>query len=112
MTTTPSIDFDTMRSNCIQIHQECFELSLVTKKLNIPVQTIPHDELSTNEKTKTWNDMGRYAKELFDNDKMWATLPEKLDIELRTGTKTWSKNEAKKSLLDCYKNLGGELLSV
>lgn len=112
----PTIDFDTMRSNCIQIHQEVFEIYKVAnhigKDLELPVKSA--DELKTNEKTKSWDGMGRFAKELLDNEVMWSKLPERLwvniDILYKGQKKEWVKDEAKKSLLDCYYQLGGKNL--
>ena len=112
----PIIDFDTMRSNCIQIHQEVFEIYKVAnhigEDLELPIKSA--DELKTNEKTKSWDGMGRFAKELLDNENIWAKLPERLWIDIDVaylGHKTeWIKEEAKKSLLDCYYQLGGKNL--
>lgn len=112
----PTIDFDTMRSNCIQIHQEVFEMykvaSHIGEDLELPVKSA--DELRTNEKTKTWDGMGRFAKELLDNETIWAKLPERLwvniDVVYQGQKKEWVKEEAKKSLLDCYYQLGGKNL--
>lgn len=113
---TPTIDFATMRENCIQIHQEVFELYKVAEHigedLNLPVKSA--DELRTNENTKSWDGMGRFAKELYDNESIWNQLPEKLwvrlDVAYEGQRKEWVKEDAKKSLLDCYYQLGGKNL--
>jgi len=115
-TKIPTIDFYTMRANCIQIHQEVFEIFTVAnhigEDLNLPIKS--EDELSTNERTKTWDGMGRFAKELLDNNEMWDKLPEKLWIGINPNNigekKEWIKQEAKASLLDCYYQLGGKNL--
>jgi hypothetical protein len=112
----PTIDFDTMRSNCIQIHQEVFELYKVAnhigEDLNLDVKSA--DELIHNEKTKTWDGMGRFAKELLDNECVWEKLPEKLwiniDMVFIGQKKEWIKEDAKNSLLNCYYQLGGKNL--
>ncbi len=112
----PTIDFDTMRENCIQIHQEVFELYKVAnhigEDLNLSVKSA--DELRTSEETKTWDGMGRYAKMLYDNNEMWAKLPDKLWINVAVAFEIqrieWVKEESKKSLLDCYLQLGGKNL--
>lgn len=113
---TPKIDFATMRENCIQIHQEVFEIYKVAdhigEDLNLSVKSA--DELKTNENTKSWDGMGRFAKELYDNENMWSQLPEKLwvklDVAYEGHKKEWVKEDCKKSLLDCYYQLGGKNL--
>ncbi len=106
------MDFDTMRSNCIQIHQECYELGIVAEVIGIPKPTIDKDELSKNPKTKSWDGMGRYAKEIYDDDKLWNKLPSSLYIVLphNNQRKKWDKKETKDSLLDCFYQLGGATL--
>ncbi len=111
-----TIDFDTMRTNCIQIHQEAFELFIVAnhigETLQLPVNSA--DELRTNINTKSWDGMGRFAKDLYDNETLWSKLPRELRINLNVAfqgsTKLWKKEEAKASLLDCYYQLGGKNL--
>jgi hypothetical protein len=110
-----TIDFDTMRSHCMQIHQEVFELYKVANRigedLELPVKSA--DELRTNEKTKSLDGMGRFAKQLLDNDTVWSKLPERLwiNIDIHSGQKKeWIKEEAKKSLFNCYCQLGGKNL--
>ena len=112
----PTIDFDTMRVNCIAIHQETFKLFKVAKhigeSLNLVVNSA--DELKTNQQTKTWDGMGRFAKELYDNFELWNKLPDSLNITIDVayqGQKEfWEKEKAKKELLDCYYHLGGKNL--
>ncbi len=107
-----SIDFDTMRSNCIQIHQEVFEMFLVAdhigEKLDIKVKSA--DELKTHEETKTWDGMGRYAKELYENQQVWDQLPVSLWIDIHGNKTQWVKEKARAELLDCYYQLGGKNL--
>ncbi len=108
---TPKIDFDTMHANCIQIHQECYEIELVTKQRGLPLLTISKDELKSNEKTKSWDGMGRYAKELYDNKEIWETLPPQAQIVCNEMVpKLWKREEARASLLDCFEQLGGKNL--
>ena len=106
------IDFFTMRENCIQIHQEVFELFCVAKhigeKLNLPVKSA--DELRTSPLTETWDGMGRFAKQLFDDNQLWDAMPDRLLVKVDTLRKEWVKEKAKKTLLDCYYQLGGKNL--
>ena len=111
----PTIDFDTMRVNCIEIHQQTYELFLVAKhigeELNLIVQSA--DELRTHEQTKTWDGMGRFAKKLYDNTAMWAKLPEQLWVVNFNNDKVkWKKENALKELIDCYYQLGGKNLET
>lgn len=108
------IDFDTMRSNCIQIHQEVHEMILVAKHigetLKFPYDIIEANDLMSNDFTKNWNGMGIFAKDLYDNESLWNQLPSKLTIQLNTCKKEWIKEEAKSELLDCYYQLGAKNL--
>lgn len=103
-----------MRANCIQIHQETHEILLVAdhigEDINIKVKSA--DELRTHEETKTWDGMGRYAKELYDNNELWNVLPEHLVITLPHNDSKiqWKKEAAKAELLNCYQQLGGKNL--
>jgi len=101
------MDFYTMRENCIAIHQVCHEIGLVTNILHLPQLTIHKDELATNEKTKSWYGMGRYAKELYDDAAMWAQLPSFQNIISNGQSRSWSKESARLELLICYEKLGG-----
>lgn len=117
-TDKPTIDFNIMRSNCVEIHQQLTMLFKVAKqvgeKLNLIVNSA--DELRTHEQTKTWDGMGRFAKELHDNAGVWARLPESLtlrvDLAYEGHIDTWHKEKARKALLDCYLELGGKNLYV
>lgn len=104
------IDFDTMRVNCIQIHQETLMLFKVAnhigEKLNLIVENA--DELKTHPETKAWEGMGRFAKSLYDNKEMWDSLPEHLHAQ---GI-SWEKDAAKKELLNCYQHLGGKRIEI
>jgi hypothetical protein len=104
-----------MRSNCIQIHQETFLLLIVAEhigeRLNLIVESA--DELRTHPETKTWDGMGRFAKSLYDNDKMWESMPEYLNIVLPAGDRTtWKREDSRKELLNCYQHLGGKKLEI
>lgn len=113
---TAVIDFDTMRVNCIQIHQEVFELLIVAKHIGEELNLIVKDadELRNNPETKTWDGMGRYAKTLYDDTAMWDILPETLNIRIDVSydgqKKLWNKKEARAELLNCYQSLGGKNL--
>jgi hypothetical protein len=101
-----------MRANCIQIHQETHLLFIVAKhigeELNLIVKTA--DELKKHPETKTWDGMGRFAKSLYDNTKIWDAMPEHLSIpELPIH---WKKEKARNELLNCYQHLGGKNLDV
>ena len=100
------MDYSTMRGNCISIHQQVSEILEVIKVLNIDIKLLVKDadELRTHEETKSWDGMGRYAKELYDNNRMWDQLPRFADMDGRR----WSKDDTRKELLDCYSKLGGE----
>lgn len=104
----PTIDFETMRANCIQIHQETFLLIKVAKhigeELNLIVKEA--DELKTHADTKMWDGMGRFAKSVYDNNKIWDAMPEYLSIP----EKIWKKEEARKEFFNCYQQLGGKNL--
>ncbi len=104
------MDFDTMRANCIAIHQTCYEIGLVTEQLGLPLLTIHKDKLATHEKTKSWDGMGRYAKELYDNVELWDQLPESASIMAVNTRKMWYKEDAKDDLLDAFNKLGGKKL--
>ncbi len=69
------IDFETMRVNCIQIYQEVADMHKVAKKVGISIDVLEAEQLKTDEKTKTWNGMRSYAKELHDNDELWKNMP-------------------------------------
>ena len=105
-----TIDFDTMRVNCIQIHQETHELFQVAEHvgedLNLVVETA--DELKTHPETKTWEGVGRFAKSLYDNKDLWNSMPEYLSI----GNKYWEKEKSRAELLNCYQQLGGKNLDI
>lgn len=107
-----TIDFNTIRSCCIQIHQETYELFKVAgyigETIDIPVKSA--DELRTNKNTKSWDGMGRYAKELYDNKEIWYKMPEHLTIKIMGQPKNWNKEEARKELLNCYEQLGEKSL--
>lgn len=111
-----SIDFETMRVNCIQIHQEVFELLLVAKQISVDLglHVTDADQLGKHEKTKSWDGMGRFASELYDNKEMWAKLPEctyiKINVSWEGQTKLWDKEKARAELLDCFYQLGGNNL--
>lgn len=107
-------DFYTVRENCIQIHQEVTELLLVGKTIGEDLGLISDNELSTHEKTKSWDGMGRYAKELYDDKAMWDKLPEKSAIYLEYSgiRKVWEKQKAREELFDCYQQLGGKSLHI
>lgn len=113
-TEKPTIDFDTMRENCIQIHQEVSEIFNVAKhigeSLELPVKSA--DELRKHPEMKKWDGMGRFSKELYDNTLLWNKLPEELWITLDGSGKRkhWIKEKAKKELLSCYYHLGGKNL--
>lgn len=108
----PKIDFQTMRENCIQIYQEAYEIEVVCKSVGISsVLPFPHEQLKENTETKSWDGLGRWAKKIYDDAVLWAKLPNVRNIHLINGiNKKWSKEEARKSLLDCFEELGGQLL--
>jgi len=113
MKTVPTIDFDTMRVNCIQIHQETSELFKVADRIGVDLNLIVKsaDELRKHELTKSWDGMGRYAKDLVDNTTLWDQLPVHLSITMCDGSrKMWIKEEAKAELLNCFQELGGNNL--
>lgn len=106
------MDFQVMRENCISIHQEMYELFKVADDigvdLNLTVKSA--DELKTHISTKSWDGMGRFAKDLYDNTTIWDKLPDRLWIQGVSHRQEWKKEEARKELLDCYFHLGGEKL--
>lgn len=112
METKPTIDFDTMRANCIQIHQETFLLFKVAKhigeELDITVKSA--DELRTHPDTKSWDGMGRFAKKLYDNIKVWDAMPTHLSLVYDGERVYWEKDKARAELLNCYQQLGGKNL--
>jgi hypothetical protein len=106
----PKIDFDTMRSNCIQIHQEISEMFQVAHYIGVDLHLLVRsaDELKSHEQTRSWDGMGRFAKQVYDDNKTWDILPEKLFVHhLKID---WVKQKAQDSLLDCYYHLGGNNL--
>jgi hypothetical protein len=78
----PKIDFDIMRSNCIQIHQEVFEMFQVAHYIGVDLHLLVRsaDELKSHEQTRSWDGMGRFAKQVYDDNKTWDILPEKLFV--------------------------------
>ncbi len=111
----PKIDFDTMRVNCIQIHQEVVDLLKVAKRIGEPIDIKVNeaDELKINPDTKTWDGMGRYAKWLYDQTELWDRMPVQLTIQTCDSlTKVWSKGKALAELLNCYQELGGKNLDI
>lgn len=105
-----------MRANCIKIYNETFELYKVSEQLGVDLElSIKNvDGFKVDKKTKTWDGIGLFAKEVFDNENLWKKLPEKLiitiDAQFIGETKEWTKEKARQSLIDCYNNLGGEQL--
>lgn len=105
-----------MRANCIQIHQETFELLQVAKQIgiNLGLHITDADQLAKHEKTKSWDGMGRFAGELYGNTEMWEKLPEstyiRIDVSFEGQTKLWDKSKARAELLDCFCQLGGNNL--
>jgi len=112
MEQTFTIDFDTMRSNCIQIHSEVFYMLKVANHIGEDLGLIVKeaDELIKHPETKSWDGMGRYAKKLYDDVEMWEKLPIKLWVEYEDRKIEWIKEKAKAELLDCYYQLGGKNL--
>lgn len=107
------IDFATMRENCIQTHQVVSDLFRVFDHVGVhpDIKVKSADELRTHEETKSWDGMGRYSKELHDNDAIWNELPKELWIRTHDGERIlWKKKKAKKLLLDSYWSLGGKNL--
>lgn len=108
-----TIDFNTMRVNCIQIHQETFELLQAARQIGLDLGLIVNDadQLANHEQTKSWDGMGRFAKQLLDNSEMWDKLPSRLWIFIEKKDngpkKEWIKDKAKSELLDCFYQLGG-----
>jgi len=101
-----------MRENCIEIHQQVFELYKVADHIG---EDLELEVKSANDLLgKTWPAMGRFAKELHDNSELWDKLPESMRVQIDvayTGQSTqWVKEEARKRLLDCYFELGGKRL--
>ena len=108
------VDFSTMRENCIQIHQQVYELLLVGNHIGIDVnlKVKEANELKSHPDTKTWDGMGRFSKEVYDNNKMWDLLPEKLWITLPFNSNRieWVKEKARSLFLDSFYSLGGNNL--
>lgn len=104
------MDFETMHANCIEIHQQCYELYYAAKKYNVYIDIILYDDLSTNTETKSWDGMGRYAKKLLDSKQMWDLLPETISFRTELAAYNWNKKEAQQRLKDAFQELGGQKL--
>lgn len=104
-----TIDFETIRVNCIQIHREIHEMFLVANHIGVNLELkIKHeDELRTHPDTKSIAGMGIFAKEIYDNTELWQKLPKQLWVQLYSGKKLWDKEKAKAEFLDCFYHLGG-----
>ena len=107
-----TIDYDTMRENCIQIHQEVHELYLVANHIgeDLGLAVKSADELITHPETKSWDGMGRYAKMLYDKKEMWDKLPNKLWVVSNEHRIEWIKDKSRNELLNCHFHLGGKKL--
>lgn len=108
------MDFDTIRSNCINIHQQVFLMNIVALHIGEPLGILRKDELSTNEETRSWDGMRRYAKKLYDDNSIWDKLPEEMNITINVAFKgqieQWNKEKCRKELLQSYYELGGKNL--
>lgn len=110
------IDFDTMRCNCIEIYDQTSRLIKLGRQLGIDL-ALPFEsaeQLSSDPSTKSWDGMGRWAKNLVDNTTMWDKLPNTytltIDVAYKGQKMEWNKAEAQASLIDCFKQLGGQQL--
>lgn len=111
--TSPVIDFETMRENCISIHQQMVLIFAVAnhigEDLNLKIKDA--EQLKTHPDTKTWVGMGKFAKEVYDNPIIWDQLPDELWVKIfRESREHFVKKDVKAELLDCYYQLGGKNL--
>jgi len=113
----PQIDFSTMRESCIEIYQVVSELFDLGAHIGVPIlfpgryATVRSaDNLRTDESTKRWDDMCRFAKDLHDDAAFWAGLPDVPVMVKRSwqeGRFEWTKAGAKRNLLEQFYSLGG-----
>lgn len=108
-----TIDWFTMRENCIQIHQETAELFRVATHIGEDLGLIVNsaDELRTNEQTKVWEGMGKFANDIYNNTALWDKLPSNCRIVMcDDSVKMWNKEKARAEFKDCFLQLGGKNL--
>jgi hypothetical protein len=116
----PSIDFMTMRENCIEIYQVVSELFDLGKHIGIPIKLpSPYNfitsasDLTSDPMTKKWEGMCSFAKDLHDYTALWNQLPD-VDVTVPTETLgrvtrfTWKKSEALTDLLKSFYSMGGQ----
>lgn len=111
MSTIQSIDFQTMRENCIEVHQITADIFRVKPEIHIYTQNrtpVLHadDLIYIISETKPWDGMGGFAAYLHSDQSVWSALPETATIVIRGVTKKWVKEEQRRNLIDAAKALG------